>query len=101
MNVRKSVALIAFGLGVLATPAFAQEIPTFNAWGHEFHVPGARPGSVARAVPSGNDVLTTGSVNIPRAYTSGEADGVTPFAALPSADRTINVWGARLDAPRY
>ena len=101
MNVRKSAALIALGLGVLATPAFAQESPTFNAWGHEFHVPGARPDSVARAVPSRIDALTTGSVNIPRAYTSVEADGETPFAAPPSAVRTINVWGARLDAPRY
>ncbi|KAB1072276.1 hypothetical protein [Methylobacterium planeticum] len=107
MHVRSAsaAALVALSLGALAAPARAGEAntfdastvdaSTFDAWGHRFQVPGTQRGLARSATPS-RDVGSTGSVAVPSGYTSG---GSAAASAPVEARRTLNVWGARIDAP--
>jgi hypothetical protein len=104
MNTRIAPAvLIALSLGTFAAPASAQAAQTFNAWGHEFIVPGSQSSAVAASAVRDSDGLATGSITAPRAYTSAKVGDAfnAGFDARPQSARTINVWGARIDAPAY
>ncbi|MCE4226403.1 hypothetical protein HCU64_21895 [Methylobacterium sp. C25] len=90
-----NTALAAIALAALAaTPARAQQ--TFDAWGHTFEVPGR--------------VAQVSEVPAPRAFNALNAAGTgayylvdrqaVPAAAAPAQEQgTLNVWGARIDAP--
>ncbi|GLS44915.1 hypothetical protein [Methylobacterium brachythecii] len=91
----RHTAFAAFTLAALAaTPASAQQ--TFNAWGHVFDVPGS--------------ATQVSDVPAPRAFNALNARGsdayylvdrrAAPVVAAPVQEqRTLNVWGARIDAP--
>src|SRR4051794_1461965 len=98
MTVRSAsaAALLALSVSAFSFPADAQQIGTFNAWGNEFWVPGQQATDLTRS-----DVLSTGSISVPRGYTSAKVRGMTAPLALPNAGRTINVWGARIDVQAY
>ncbi|GJE45342.1 hypothetical protein [Methylobacterium soli] len=107
MRVRSAfaAAVVAASIAAASVPAAAQEVQTFDAWGHTFNVPGARSAvagaATARkdAVPRKEAVLATGSVAPRHAYASARAGAASENAAVVhEAPRTINVWGARVDA---
>jgi hypothetical protein len=103
MTVRSALAAaaVAASLATIAAPALAQETQTFEAWGHTFNVPGSHL-SVPAAAPRDRDVEAKASATPGRAYASGLAGSVANATAGDrQATRTINVWGARLDAPNY
>ena len=105
MTVRSAfaAAAVAASIAAFAAPASAQEVQTFDAWGHTFNVPGSQSAVLAPAVARNDAVLTTGSIAPKRAYASARAGSAVENAAAVrvQATRTINVWGARVDAPAY
>ena len=94
-----AAAIIAASVAALAAPASAQEVQSFKAWGHVFNVPGAQPVVVA-AADAHDAAQTTGSIATERAYASVKAGLPAENASLAHerSARTINVWGARIDA---
>lgn len=103
MTVRSAftVAAVAASIAAFAAPTSAQEVRTFDAWGHIFNVPGSQS-AVVVAAAARNDVVTTGSVAPRHAYASVKAGAAAESASFADqASRTINVWGARVDAPAY
>src|SRR4051812_43011248 len=113
MRVRSAfaAAVVAASIAAASAPASAQEAQTFDAWGHTFNVPGsrsavagaaaARKDAVQRQAPvqRHDSVLATGSVAPRHAYASARAGAASENAAVVhEAPRTINVWGARVDA---
>ncbi|WP_336492533.1 hypothetical protein [Methylobacterium nigriterrae] len=105
MTVRSAfaAAAVAASLAAFAAPASAQEVQSFGAWGHTFNVPGSQSAVVAVAATRNNAVLTTGSIAPKRAYASARAGAPveSAVAAHGQAARTLNVWGARVDAPAH
>ncbi|WP_336492422.1 hypothetical protein [Methylobacterium nigriterrae] len=89
--------LLSLSLGALAAPAHAQETGTFDAWGHNFRVPGTEQ-ALGRTAERHRDVLSSGSLRLPRSYASTGAGSSSASAVLPHVARTINVWGAHIDA---
>jgi hypothetical protein len=86
----RTTALAAVALAALAaTPASARQ--TFNAWGHVFNV----PGSAAQV----SEVPAPRAFNALNAAGSGAYYLVDRQAAPAREQRTLNVWGARIDAP--
>ena len=88
MTVRSTLTATAIvaGITLLAAPAGAGEARTFEAWGHSFTVTDAQ--AARRA-----DLSTA-----PRhAYTSALAADAP--AAGTRVVRTLNIWGARIEAP--
>lgn len=84
-----TAAAIAAGITLPAAPAGAGEVRAFEAWGHSFTVTAAQAANRA-------DLSTA-----PRhAYTSALAvDAAEASAAGARAVRTLNIWGARIEAP--
>jgi hypothetical protein len=105
MTVRSAfaAAVVAASVATFAAPASAQEVQIFDAWGHTFNVPGSQSAGVAAAAARNDAVLTTGSIAPRHAYASVKAGAAVENAAAAhvQATRTINVWGARVDAPVY
>ncbi|MDR7039466.1 hypothetical protein J2X36_004242 [Methylobacterium sp. BE186] len=54
-------AAVALSFGAIAAPALAQAA-TFNAWGHEFSVPGSRAAEVLSTPQSTYTAVQSGSV---------------------------------------
>ncbi|GEP08096.1 hypothetical protein [Methylobacterium oxalidis] len=100
MTVRSAIAAAAVAVSIasVAAPASAQEVRSFDAWGHSFNVPGSQSAAVAVGV-RGATVLTTGSIAPERAYASAKSVDENAAAADVQATRTLDVWGARVDAP--
>ena len=102
MNVRTSAALLAISLGLVTFPAWSQERGTFSAWGHQFLIPGEQTHSFGGTASADAEIGPTRRVGTPNAYTSiGSGRAVTPPSTELPAQRTINVWGARIDMPAY
>jgi hypothetical protein len=105
MTVRSAfaAAAVAASIAAFAAPATAQEVQTFDAWGHTFNVPGSQSAVLAAVAARNDAVLITGSIAPKRAYASARAGSAVENAAAVrvQATRTINVWGARVDAPAY
>src|SRR3569623_1655112 len=102
MTVRSTFAAAAVAsIAAYSAPASAQEVRTFDAWGHTFNVPGSQSVEFV-ATAARHDGVTTGSVAPKRAYASVRAGATAESASVANQPtRTINVWGARVDAPAY
>ncbi|WP_336488371.1 hypothetical protein [Methylobacterium nigriterrae] len=100
MTIRSaSAALLALGLGGSVAPADAQQIGASNVQGHAYWVPGQQAIGLVRSAGRSQDVVSTGSIDGPLRYTSAGGQGVDTRDATQQVGRTINVWGARIDAP--
>lgn len=100
MNTHTATAatLIGLSLGLAAPAALANEAGTVNARGQAFLVSERVP-QVAVSAPRSDDVLSTGRLRGPRAYTSYSAGrAVAPVLTAPRT-RTMNAWGANFDVP--
>ncbi|WP_157080815.1 hypothetical protein [Methylobacterium variabile] len=91
-----NAALIAVGLALVATPSSAQENRTFNAWGHEFIVPGSL---FAAPTEYGLTHSVASMSRMQRAYAPSPSTVAPTSAPRPQVMRTINVWGARFAVP--
>lgn len=96
MTVRQAL-IAAAAIITLAAPATAQEMRTFDAWGHTFSTMDGSAVAGATRVPA---PLATGTVAPRRAYASGRAgDTLGEASAAPTkASGILNVWGARFEA---
>lgn len=95
MTVRTTLtAVLAAGLTLVAAHA-AAEPRTYQAWGHTFEVADQLPSVTVLPKERAGARVTAAPVAPKRAYTAGGI--VEPIPA--EANRTLNVWGARLDAP--
>lgn len=90
-------ATILAGVTAAIVPAKAEPARSFDAWGHRFTVPGTQAAATA---PSTNE-STTASLTPKRSYASAKAGNENAGSASEPAIRTLNVWGARVDAPTY
>ncbi|KQP31879.1 hypothetical protein ASF49_10675 [Methylobacterium sp. Leaf104] len=95
MTVRSThAAVLAAGLGLVAAHANAAEPRTYQAWGHTFVAADQHPDETVLPTEGAGARVTAAPVAPKRAYTSGGT--VEPIRV--EASRTLNVWGARLDA---
>lgn len=78
-------------------PAKAEPARSFDAWGHRFTVPGTQATLIASATNSPN----TASIAPKRSYASAKASAETVDAPSKPSIRTLNIWGARVDAPSH
>ena len=90
-------AAILAGVAATTAPAKADPTRTFDAWGHRFTVPGTQ--ATVTAAPANE--ATTASLAPRRSYASAKAGNDNTGSASEPAIRTLDVWGARVDAPRY
>ena len=78
-------------------PAKAEPARSFDAWGHRFTVHGTQATVTAPATKSPN----TDFIAPKRSYASAKASAEAVDAPSERSIRTLNIWGARVDAPRY
>ncbi|MGU3362225.1 hypothetical protein ACLBWX_18010 [Methylobacterium sp. M6A4_1b] len=99
MTVRTTfAAVLVAGLAVAAAPANAAEPRTYQAWGHTFEAPDQLSAQIVLPAGRVGTRVTAAPVAPARAYTAGGTVAAREFAPA-EATRTLNVWGARLDAP--
>ena len=105
MTVRSAfaAAAVAASIAAFAAPASAQEVQTFDAWGHTFNVPDLQSAELTAVAARNDAVLITGSIAPKRAYASARTGSAVENAAAAHVQpiRTIKVWGAWVDAPAY
>ncbi|MGU3538174.1 hypothetical protein [Methylobacterium sp. A54F] len=82
-------------LALFATAATAGETRTVTAWGHDFQVRTfGEPAAATIQAPARYAVLG-------RAPASRSSSEVVSGPVAQPADRTLNVWGARVSAPGH
>lgn len=103
MTIRSALAITAImtGLSAFTGPVSAQQVQTFDAWGHTYIVPGSQRGAVSMAPDLDTTVHGRGSIAPERAYASAKAAASNTIVTPVQTTRTINVWGARIDRLAY
>lgn len=103
MTIRSALAICAVttGIATFAGPVSAQQVQTFEAWGHIYIVPGSEIGAPSTGPDLNTAVHDRGSIAPERAYASAKTAASNSIVTPVQKTRTINVWGARIDAPAY